>query len=142
MRKPKVINLKGDLFATAWTFAASAVLKLGSSLALTRLLRPDAYGIIAILMSINVILTMIADIGTTVSIVRSKEGDDPRFLNTAWTLKFLRSLINGSIVLVGAPVIASLYHAPEMTTPIRVFSIWFFIDGFESISFPLAVRST
>jgi lipopolysaccharide exporter len=83
---------------------------------------------------------MIADIGLTVSIVRDENGDNPDFLNTAWTLKLGRSLIKGSLVFFGAPLIATLYHAPEITAAIRVFSLWFIIDGFESISFPLAVR--
>src|SRR5262249_51698330 len=41
---------------------------------------------------------------------------------------------------VAAPLICSLYHSPQLTLPLRVFGLWFLIAGFESMSFPLAIR--
>src|ERR1700733_10812129 len=101
----KLINLKGDLFATASTFAAQGVIKLGSSMILTRILRPEAYGTITILLSINFVVEMLADLAVTISTVRHEQGDQPRYLNTAWTLPFARSLINCAVVFIGAPFI-------------------------------------
>jgi lipopolysaccharide exporter len=132
--------LKGDLFATASSFTAQVVIKLGASLILTRVLRPEAYGIVSIVSSIGVVVGLLADIAVTVSIVRHEHGDEPRYLNTAWTLRLGRGLLNTLLMFWAAPLIAQLYHAPELTFPLRVYSPWFLIWGLESMSFPLAIR--
>jgi lipopolysaccharide exporter len=137
----KLINVKGDLFATAASFFGQALIKFGSSMVLTRVLRPEDYGIVTILMSILFVIEMLADIGINLFVIRDKNGEDPRYLNNAWTLRFCRSLANCAIVLVSAPLIATkIYHAPELTTPLRVISLTFVISGLESMSFPLAIR--
>lgn len=136
----KIVNLKGDLFATASSFVTQAIIKLGSSLILTRILRPEAYGVIVILLSVSFVIEMISDIGITVPIIRSEYGETPRYLNTAWTLRLGRSLINGTILFFFAPLIAALYHVVSLVEPLRVFSLWFLINGLESMSFPIAIR--
>jgi O-antigen/teichoic acid export membrane protein len=136
----KFVNLRGDLFATAFCFALQAVIKLGSSVILTRILRPEAFGIMAILMSIVFVVEMMSDIGITVPVIRSKNGEEPHYLNTAWTLRLGRSLLNSAILFVFAPMISGLYGAPTLTVPLRVFSIWFVLNGLESMSFPVAIR--
>jgi lipopolysaccharide exporter len=136
-----MINLKGDLFATAFSFFAQAAIRLGSSLILTRILRPDAYGIITILLSIVFVVEMLADIGVTLFIIRDKNGEEPRYLNTAWTIRILRSMVNCAVLIVFAPAISSsIYNIPVLASPLRVFSLWFIIAGLESMSFPLAIR--
>jgi lipopolysaccharide exporter len=141
MNIAKHINLKGDLFATAIAFAGQAMIRLGSSLILTRIVRPEAYGLITIMMSIIFVIEMLADIGVTVFIIRDKNGEEPRYVNTAWTMRFGRAVLNTVALFVCAPVIAdSLYHTPELATPLRVFSLFFLICGFESMSFPIAIR--
>ena len=132
--------MTGDLFATAASFAAQIVIKLGASLILTRVLRPEAYGIFAIVSSIGVVIALLADIAVTVSLVRHEHGDDPRYLNTAWTLRFGRALLNFGLMFWGAPLISAIYHTPELTFPLRIYSVWFLIWPLESMSFPLAIR--
>jgi lipopolysaccharide exporter len=137
----KLINLQGELFATAFAFLAQAVIRLGSSLILTRILRPEAYGTITLLMSIIFVVEMLSDIGVTVFIVRDKNGEQPRYLNTAWTIRLVRYSLNSAILFLCAPWIAtSFYDAPGLVAPLRVFSPWFLILGLESMSFPLAIR--
>lgn len=50
-------------------------------------------------------------------------------------------MLSGLVLLACAPIISvNIYHLPSLTLPLQVFSIWFLIDGLESMSFPLAVR--
>jgi lipopolysaccharide exporter len=134
------INLKGDLVASLATFMGLAIVKFGSSLILTRILLPDAYGIITILISISFTLAMLSDVGTYTSIVRAPSGDSPAYLNTAWTIRFARSSLNATIMYFAAPVIVNLFGAPALAAPLRVFALWFVIDAFESNSIPIAAR--
>jgi lipopolysaccharide exporter len=137
----KFVNLKGDLFATASSFGAQAVIKLGSSLILTRILRPEAYGIITILMSVAFVVEMIGDINVTLFIIRDKNAEEPRYLNTAWTLQVGRAALNCAVLFLCAPLISKyVYHAPELTNPLRFTSIWFAVAGLQSMSFPIAIR--
>jgi lipopolysaccharide exporter len=136
----KLVNLRGDLFATTSSFAAQAVIKLGSSLVLTRILRPEAYGIITILTSVVFVVELLADLAVTTSLVRHPQGDEPRFLNTAWTMRLARALVNTSAVFLLAPTISRLYSTPELAAPLRIFSFWFVLSALESMSFPLAMR--
>src|SRR6185312_4594035 len=124
-------NVKGDLFATGVQFSVQTGIKLVSSLVLTRILAPSAYGTIAILMSVVSIFVLLSDIGFSVCIVRSVRGEEPSYLNTAWTMRIARAAVNASLLLVAAPLLARLYHAPVLTAPFRVISLWFVIDGLE-----------
>jgi lipopolysaccharide exporter len=138
---PKVINLRGDLFATTFTFGLQAVIRLVSSLILTRVLVPEAYGTITMLLSIIYIIGNIVDTNVTLFIVRDKNGEQPHYLNTAWTIRLIRSVLSCVVLFVCAPLIATkIYDLPNLTLPLRVSSLWFLMDGFETMTFPLAIR--
>jgi len=136
----KNINFKGDLFATGLTFGAQGIIKVCSSLILTRILRPEAYGIITILMSILFVIEMIGDLGLNLFVIRDPNGEEPRYLNTAWTIRLFRAVLNSMIVFFGATLIAALYQTPQLVAPLRVLSLMFIIAGFASMSFPIAIR--
>jgi lipopolysaccharide exporter len=141
VRIGRFVNPKGDLFATTFTFAAQAVIKFGSSMILTRILRPEAYGVITILMSIIFVVEMLADLGVTIFIIRDPNGDQPRYLNTAWTMRLARAVLNALVIVIFAPLISGrFYHAPDLALPLRVISLWFIFGALESMAFPLAVR--
>jgi lipopolysaccharide exporter len=134
------INFKGDLVASLATFAGQATVRFASSLILTRILLPDAYGIITILLSISFTLVMLSDVGTYTSVVRAPNGDSPAYLNTAWTIRFVRSSLNAAIMFFASPAIVRLFGAPALAAPLRVYALWFLIDALESNSIPMAAR--
>jgi O-antigen/teichoic acid export membrane protein len=135
-----LINPRGDMFATTASFGAQAVIRLGSSLILTRILRPEDYGIITMLMAVVFVVQMIADLATQNVVIRHERGEEPDFLNTAWTLQFCRSLVNAAAVFLLAGPISRIYAAPALEAPLRLFSLWFVITGSQSMSFALAIR--
>lgn len=78
----------GAFVAGSYVFAQFA--RLLSNLVLTRLLYPEAFGVMALVMVVLVGLQMFSDVGIGPAISRSARGDDPDFLNTAWTLNVFR----------------------------------------------------
>ena len=66
---------------TAMSFFAAQAFRLGANLILTRLLFPEAFGIMALVTVLLVGLTLFSDMGTGPAIMQSKRGDDPDFLN-------------------------------------------------------------
>jgi lipopolysaccharide exporter len=135
-----LINLKGDLFAATVSLAGAALVKLVSSLVLTRLLYPEAYGIMTVVASIATIVELISDIGVVPFFIRDKNAEEPRFINTLWTLRLLRGCANCAVLFACAPWIATLYDEPVLVGPIRAVSLLFVFYGLESMSFALAVR--
>ena len=98
----KSINVRGDLFAVLLSFAVNLVTRLGSSLVLTRVLRPEAYGVIGILVSVLYVVGNIVDTNVTIFIIRDKNADTPRYINTAWSLRFCRNILSCAVVFACA----------------------------------------
>ena len=81
------------IHGSAWTiggYAFQHALKLASNVILARLLFPEAFGVMALVNSLIQGLQMFSDVGIEPSIIQSKRADEPKFLNTAWTLQVIR----------------------------------------------------
>lgn len=104
---------RGTLWA-AGTFIASQVLRLGSNLILTRLLFPEAFGLMALVNMFIQGLVMLSDVGINVSIIRSKHGDKPRYLNTAFSLQVIRGIILCLLAIVLSVPVSWFYNQPDL----------------------------
>ena len=91
------------LLAGAWTvgaYGAEAAIRLLTSLIMTRLLFPEAFGLMAIVSTIPAALAMLSDTGIRSSIVRHRGNLDADFLRTAWTVQCIRGVILWGIMLI------------------------------------------
>ena len=142
MRKvlPKIIDVKGELFSSTFTYGLTAVVKLGSSLVLTRLLNPESYGIFAILFSIVFMVELLSDVGTIGLLIRHERGGEPAFIHTVWTVRLLRGVMNFTLLYLFAPGIASFYQTPALADGLRTVAVIFLLKGAESMAFVLAQR--
>jgi len=104
--------------------AGSSILRLISNLILTRILTPEAFGAVGIIISIRYVLTMISDIGFRAYLIRHERHDD-RLLNTLWTVQFLRNIILMAIMMGGASVFANAYGNPQLTTAVAITGLLF-----------------
>ena len=73
-------------------FGFSQILRLASNLILTRLLFPEAFGVMAMVSVFLMGLAMFSDVGVGPAIMQSRRGDDRDFLNTAWTIQIIRGV--------------------------------------------------
>ncbi len=80
-------------------FAATQGIRLVSTLVMTRLLAPSMFGVMAIAMMVNVIASLLTDLGIRQNIVQSRRGADPIFLDTAWTVQIVRGFIIWALAL-------------------------------------------
>jgi len=80
----------------------SQVLRLGGNLVLTRLLVPEMFGVMAIVTVIMGGLAMFSDVGLLQNIVQSKRGEEPDYLNTAWTIQIIRGFVIFIIALLSS----------------------------------------
>jgi O-antigen/teichoic acid export membrane protein len=108
------------------------VLRFAGNLILTRLLFPEAFGLMLVVGLVTTGMGMISDVGIQQSvIIRSRERDD-RFLHTAWTMKVVRGMfIAAGCALLAVPL-ARLYDMPDLVGLLLISSIAPIISGFES----------
>ncbi len=81
---------------TIWTiigYGLSQTIRFGGNLVLTRLLAPELFGLMALANVFVIGLQLFSDVGIVPSIIQNKHGDEPQFLNTAWTIQVIRGIV-------------------------------------------------
>ncbi len=143
------------LRAASWVFmghVAGQVLRLGSNLVLTRLLEPDAFGLMAVVYLLMIGLALFSDLGINRSVVQSSRGQDAAFLDTAWTVQVLRGLALAAATLALAMGFAlasragwvreqTAYADARLPWVVAAFALVALLQGLESIRVGLAKRA-
>ena len=121
-------------------YGASQAIRLASNLILTRLLFPEAFGLMALVGVVTVGLTLFSDVGIAPSIAQSKRGDDPDFLNTAWTIQVIRGALLWIVACLLAYPIAAFYDQPELAQYLPIAALSLLIAGFNPTRIETAHR--
>jgi O-antigen/teichoic acid export membrane protein len=122
--------LRGSVI-TMLGFGGAQAIRLAGNLILARLLFPEAFGIMALVTVLLVGLAMLSDLGIAPAIQGSARGDDPEFLNTAWTLNLIRG---GVLFLAGCALawpMAVIYDEPLLLQVVPVACISLLILSLE-----------
>jgi O-antigen/teichoic acid export membrane protein len=125
--------MRGTAF-TILLFGLQNVMRLGSNLILTRLLFPEAFGLMALVHVVVSGINLFSDIGMGSVVIRSPRGDDPVFLGTAFTVQAVRGVFLYGFVLLLAPLAASFYDEPLLAGLIMLAGLQLIFAGFTSIS--------
>lgn len=128
------------LFATALGFGGAQVLRLGSNLILTRLLIPEAFGLMTLITLLIMGLKQFSDIGIGQSILRSPRGDEPLFLDTAWSLDLIRGVMLWVLACILAVPMAGFYDIPQLAQLVPVTASVLLIGGLEPTRVDTAAR--
>lgn len=131
--------LRGDTLraragrGAVWTIggiASNQILRLGSNLILTRLLFPEAFGLMALVQVFITGLAMFSDLGIRASIIQNDRSNEPAFLNTAWTLQVGRGLVLWLFAFAIALPVAAFYDEPLLAQLLPVSGLTALIAGF------------
>ncbi len=128
---------RGLIEGVGWTVGAFGVgqfVRLVSSIALTRMLSPELFGIMTIVNTLRAGVDLLSDVGIGQSIVQNKRGEDPDFYNTAWSIKALRGLILCLVCAASATFFGNFYESPIVAIVLPVTALSFVLDGFSSIT--------
>ncbi len=132
------------LHSGSWTlvgYGVSQALRLGGNLILTRLLFPEAFGMMAIVSIAIFGVTMFVDMGIAQSIVQNERGNDPAFVNTAWSIQIILGfLIWGGLSALALPM-AKFYNVPQLVAMLPVVGLSAIINGFNSTKLYTAQRN-
>ena len=132
-RKLQKKAVKGTVYIIGY-YGLSLALRMVSSVVLTRLLSPEYFGLMTLLTTVLVGLYLFSHIGLGDSVIQSPRGDEPLFLNTAWTLQVLRGTGLWVLTILLAWPVARFYHEPRMIVLFPVLGFGCVIAGFASTS--------
>ena len=120
---------------TFWTLVshgAGQVLRLVSNVCLTWLLAPEIFGIMGIVQVLVTALAMFSDAGLNAGVVYHKRGDDPDFIDTAWTVQVIRGGLLWLATCVIAWPAAIFYDQPMLLWLMPIVGATSLIAGFRS----------
>ncbi|MEM9220176.1 MAG: oligosaccharide flippase family protein [Cyanobacteria bacterium P01_F01_bin.150] len=128
---------KRAIASTAWTlfgYGGSQFIRLAANLVITRLIAKELFGIMALVNVLMIGLNMFSDVGIGPSIIQDEKGNDPRFLNTAWTIQVFRGFALWFCACLIAYPFALFYDDIRLVKVIPVLSLVSVINGFASTS--------
>jgi len=131
------------LRGSVWTlggYAGSQVIRLASNLIVSRLLFPEAFGLMALVFTFLSGLEMLSDLGIGPSIIQNERGEDPKFLNTAWVLSIGRSLVLWILACAIAYPVSRFYNQPILLYLLPVVGLSTLMQGFTSTKWAIANR--
>jgi O-antigen/teichoic acid export membrane protein len=126
-------------------YGSEIVFRFATSVIVTRLLDPAAYGLMGIVSVFIVVSALIADLGFRPIVQTHKRGDEPAFVNTIWVMQILRgfilSVLMGLIALAwywgqqsGSIAPSGSYGQPVLPALLAVMALTFSATGFNSIN--------
>jgi O-antigen/teichoic acid export membrane protein len=126
-----------------WTLGghgASQIIRLISNLIVSRLLFPEAFGLVALVFTFLSGLEMLSDFGVFPNIIQSKRGNDPKFLNTAWTLQGARGIVLWLCACLLAWPISVFYKEPILQWMLPFAGLNIVLYGFTSTKWATSNR--
>ena len=115
-------------------------IRLVGNLILTRILFPEAFGLMALVTVVLVAAVSFSDVGIYPAILQHKRGNDPAFLNTAWTMQIIRGVILCVTIIFLAEPLSRFYDAPQLANLLLVSAFVPLIQGFTATRFATARR--
>lgn len=115
-------------------FGASQLIRFASNTVLVYLLPLSAFGLTNLVSTLLKGANMFSDAGLSGSVTRSPKGDDPEFLQTAWSLQLIRGVAVAAICAAFAWPYSAFYGEPMLLPLILIAAINPLMKGASSPS--------
>ena len=96
LNQPVVNFRKRIISASKWTFggyALSQVIRLFSGVITSRLLEPEVFGLMSLVIVVMMGIGLLTDLGLMQSVIRSNHTHNEDYMNTIWTLQVIKGLL-------------------------------------------------
>jgi len=126
-------TLKAKVFrGGAWLGGGSfaeQLFRFGRNMVLTRLLAPEAFGTMAIVMSTASVLESFLDVGARDALIQNPRGSEEGYVGAAWWLSVGRSSSLYFFLFLLAPWVSRFYGNGELVALMRVAAIGLLLEG-------------
>lgn len=126
-----------------WSFleqSGSKAIQLIVQIVLARLLTPQAFGVLAILLVVTQVCDSIAQSGLGMALIQNSESNDKSY-STAWWLSLGLAAVLYIVIFLCSPVISSFYRMSELSAYLRVLGLIVFFNSANSIQRSYLQRS-
>ena len=131
------------ILAAFWSLIGSGgagIIRFTSNLVLTRLLFPEAFGLMATAMLMMTLVQIFSDTGVKTALIQHPQGDSRSFIDTSFIIALGRSILLFLILIISVSPIANFYSQPELVNILWVMSIAFLAEGFLNPALPLLIK--
>jgi len=111
---------------------AEQSVRFGRNMLLTRMLAPEAFGLMAMVLSAATLIQVLVDVGAREALVQNPKGSEEGHVVAAWWMTVGRALFIYSLVYVLAPFASTFYGHSELTALARVAILSIVFDGLMS----------
>ena len=135
---------RAGMFSLGWSGLGQVlglVVKLGSTLILTRMLAPEAYGILGTAMAVLTTLEWLSDLGIHPALIRHPKGDHKEFLLTGWIMGLARGTGLSVCAALAAWPLADFYGEPTLLGVLLVLAVRPFLFAIRSPALPMLRRN-
>jgi lipopolysaccharide exporter len=137
-------SLKGKVFRGGmWLGIGSVteqIVRFGRSIILARLLAPEAFGIMAVVLSASTFVHSLTDIGVREAVIQNPRGAEDEYIDSAFWLAMARAFALAVCIFFVAPWMATFYGNAELTPLLRMASLSVLIDGAWSPRMYVAIK--
>ena len=137
-------NVRDVVFSgIAWKFAERFLAQGVSfviSVVLARILAPELYGTVAIIMVFIGIANVFTTGGFSMALIQKKDADEDDFSTIFYCTLAISFLLYGLLWIL-SPALSEFYNIPELKTLMRVFSLSILINSYNSIQHAYVSRN-
>ena len=129
------VKKTGVLSNFLWRFAercGAQIIQFVVSLILARILAPEAYGTIALVLVFSQILQVFVDSGFGSALIQKKDADELDFSSVFW-FNIVWCLVLYGIIFFCAPLIANFYNDETLTAVVRVLCLVVVVSGLKNV---------
>lgn len=127
--------MSGIVKPLLWSFLEQGSAKLVAlivQIVLARLLTPEAFGVLAILLVVTQVADSIAQSGLGMALIQKTDADANSY-STGWWLSLGIAVLLYIIILLSAPLLASFYNMAELCDYLRVLGVVVILNSANSI---------
>ena len=137
-------NLTGrTLIAASWSLIGSSgrgLLRLMSNLILTRLLFPEAFGLMATAMVIVNLIQLFSDTGIKTALIQNPRGGSPEFINTSFIISIIRNMLLFIILIFAIQPVVSFYQQEALRPLLWIMAFALLVEGFQNPGLPIVIK--
>jgi PST family polysaccharide transporter/lipopolysaccharide exporter len=122
---------KGGGILAIGSFAEN-MLRFARNMILARILAPEAFGLMATVISSVSVLEALTQVGLRQSTIQNKNSSNDNFLNAVWWISSLRGVVIYLMAFFASPYISAYFGRPDATDILRIGFLVFLFYGLIS----------
>lgn len=115
-------------------------LRFVRNIILTRILAPEDFGVMAMVLTINQFLISLTEVGIKEAVIQNPRAAEVEFLNAAWWLSVLRGLLLYGLAVLMTPLVVLYFRKPDLGPYLQVAFLGLLLQGVFSPKAYLAIK--